>query len=277
MVPVPVVWGAAAGYAAAVGALYALQDRLVFPAHATPAPSRLLPPGTSYWQLEVARDTVVRGVHLAPASGVGEAVALGFGGNCHNAQDLAAFLHERLPEHHVVVFHYRGYRPSQGRASERALCTDAEVVFDETVARLGQRPVVGLGFSLGSGVVAHLAATRPLQGAVLVTPFDSVLAVGRDRYWWAPVNQLLRHRFDSLGKLGASDVPVAMLAAGKDRVVPPERTRALLASLPRPVFHRTFGAADHRSIYDEPGFDAALRAAVDAVQSAANGALAVAS
>ncbi len=274
----PVVWwGAAAGYAAAVGALYALQDRLVFPAHATPEPSRRLPTGAAHWQVEVARDVVVRGVHLRPAAGAGESVALGFGGNCHNAQDLAVFLHERLPAHHVVVFHYRGYAPSQGRASERALCEDAEILFDETLARLGGRPSVALGFSLGSGVAAHLAANRPLQGAVLVTPFDSVLAVGSKRYWWAPVRPLLRHRFDSQAKLRESAVPVAVLAAGRDRVVPPERTRELLAGLARPVFHRTFGAADHRSIYDEPDFDAALRAAVDSVQLAANGAYAAAS
>ncbi|TVQ30484.1 MAG: hypothetical protein EA356_15085 [Geminicoccaceae bacterium] len=268
------VWGAAWGYAAAVGALYVLQDRLVFPVHATPAPSRPLPPGTSHWQIEVAPDTVIRGVHLRPRETTAAGTVLAFGGNCHNAQDLAAFLGERLPDRHVVVFHYRGYAPSQGKPSERAICEDAEIVFDETQARLGATPTVALGFSLGSGVAAHLAASRPLAGAVLVTPFDSVLNVGRQRYWWAPVKPLLKHRFDSHGKLRERAVPIAVLAAGRDEVVPPDRTRALMTALARPVFHRTFGDATHRSIYDEPDFPQALMAGVAAVQAAATGVVA---
>ncbi|MFW5680631.1 MAG: alpha/beta hydrolase [Pseudomonadota bacterium] len=266
---IPLIWGAAAGYTAAVGALYALQDRLVFPAHATPPPTRPLPAGASHWQIEVAPDTVVRGVHLRPRDGAAQGLVIGFGGNCHNARDLAVHLHECLPERHVVVFHYRGYAPSQGRASEAALCSDAEIVFDETVARLGNAPTVAMGFSLGSGVAAHLAASRPLAGAVLVTPFDSILEVGRQRYWWAPVQRLLKHRFDSRAKLGERSVPVAVLAAGADEVVPPDRTRALLTALARPVFYRSFAGASHRSLYEAPDFEASLRAAVDAVQAAA--------
>ena len=271
---VPVVLGAAAGYAAAVGTLFALQDRLVFRAADTPPPARRLPPGTQRWQIEVARDTVIRGVHLRPRAGDGGAVMLGFGGNAANAQDLALFLHERLVEQHVVVFHYRGYAPSQGRPSEAALTGDALTIFDETAARLGGLPAVALGFSLGSGVAAHLAAERPVQGAVLVTPFDSVLEVARQRHWWAPVRPLLRHRFESHVKLRGKPVPVAVLAAERDEVVPPERTAALLRELPRTVFHRTFAGASHASLYDAADFTPTLRAAVAAVQQAATGGLA---
>jgi pimeloyl-ACP methyl ester carboxylesterase len=266
---IPLIWGAAVGYTAAVGALYALQDRLVFPAHATPPPAHPLPAGANHWQIEVARDTVVRGVHLRPRAAEAAGVVIGFGGNCHNARDLAVHLHDWLPDREVVVFHYRGYAPSQGRASEAALCADAEIIFDETVARLGARPTLAMGFSLGSGVAAHLAASRPLAGAVLVTPFDSILQVGRQRYWWAPVQRLLKHRFDSGTKLRERSVPVAVLAAGADEVVPPERTRALLAALAKPVFYRAFAGATHRSLYEAPDFEATLRAASDAVQAAA--------
>ncbi len=58
---------------------------------------------------------------------------------------------------------------------------DALTVHDR-VARLSG--VIAVGFSIGSGIAAHLAAERPLSGLVLVTAFDSLAELAHHHYAW---------------------------------------------------------------------------------------------
>ena len=60
-----------------------------------------------------------------------------------------------------------------------ALIVDAPLVYDAAVARVKPRRIIAIGFSIGSGVAARLAATRKLDGLFLVTPFDSLRAVAQ--------------------------------------------------------------------------------------------------
>jgi pimeloyl-ACP methyl ester carboxylesterase len=84
-----------------------------------------------------------------------------------------------------------------------------------------------VGFSIGSGVAAHLARHRPAAGLVLVTPFDSLEALARDLYWWAPSGLLLRHRMPTVDFVRGSPVPTALIMAGRDAIVPARRGMAL--------------------------------------------------
>ena len=108
---------------------------------------------------------------------------------------------------------------------------DAVRIHDLLVARLRPARVIVAGFSLGSGVAAQLARLRPLAGAILVTPFDSIAAVGAQRYPWAPVRWLVRHPFHSDEALADLDLPVAVIGADRDHIVPPDRTAALIKIL----------------------------------------------
>jgi hypothetical protein len=59
-----------------------------------------------------------------------------------------------------------------------------------------------------------------------------------------------------------------VIAAGRDRIVPPARTAELVARLARPVLVATVPQADHVSLYDLPEFDRLLGQALHAVQAA---------
>ena len=56
-----------------------------------------------------------------------------------------------------------------------------------------------------------------------------------------------------------------MIGAADDLVVPPARTRRLIAVLRQPVLVRWIEHADHVSIYDEPSYRQAFRDAVTAL------------
>ncbi len=166
----------AMAYLAVVAVMYATQTQILFPRLLAGASGPPLPASAARLEVETPDGERLRGVRVPPApdSVGGRLVVLGFGGNAWNADSLAAYLHGLFPEADVVVFHYRGYRPSTGAPSAAALVADAPVVDDHVLANVSTRPVVAVGISLGAGVAAHLATLRPLAGLILVTPFDSL-------------------------------------------------------------------------------------------------------
>jgi pimeloyl-ACP methyl ester carboxylesterase len=105
------------------------------------------------------------------------------------------------------------------------------LLLDFVRARLRPERVVLVGISIGSGVAAGLAARRAVDGLILVTPFDSLEAVAHERFPWLPVPLLIRHKLPSADFLRNSRVPVAIVAAQHDGVVPPARTAALAAAV----------------------------------------------
>jgi hypothetical protein len=254
-------------YLLVLAAIFFAQTALLFPARMAGPPGPL-PPGAQRLELDAATGERLHGLHIAPARPAppGAAAILGFAGNAWNGADAAAYLHDLFPDRDVIVFHYRGYAPSAGRPSAAALLADAPLVHDFAAARLGGRPIVAMGFSIGTGVAAHLAARRPVKGAILVTPFDSLAALAAGHYRWLPVRLLLRHRMEPAEDLRSARVPVAIIAAQRDTLIPAARTRALAAALPNLVFDRTIPGAGHNDIYQHPAFRAAIREALGRIE-----------
>ena len=257
-------------YAAIVLLLFVFQSRLLFPAGLAlgqgPAAE-----GTMSLALSTGDGETLHGLHVPPRRGEGGPVILGFGGNAWNAADAAATLHMLYPRHDVVIFHYRGYAPSSGRAGARALTEDSLAIHDEVARRFPNRPIVAVGFSVGSGVAAFLAARRKLAGIILVTPFDSLQAVAAGQYPWVPVRLLFRHEMAAAASLETSTVPVAIVAAAADRLIPAARTNALRRRVPNLVFDQTIAGTGHNDVYQHPDFAQAMRGALARVAGGAHG------
>ena len=267
-------WRAFGGWALAAALLFGAfagmmawsQDDLIFPTHAV-APADPLPASAERLSVELPGGERLHGVHIPPsrpAEGT-RTLVLGFGGNAWNGENVALYLHEHYPAADVVAFHYRGYSPSTGRPSAEALIADAPLVFDSAVARVRPARVVAVGFSIGSGVAASLANRRELDGIVLVTPFDSMKAVAADIYPWLPVGLLFRHEINAAELLRGSSVPVAIVAAERDEIIPPRRTEALRNAVPNLAFDRTIAGASHNDIYSRQDFRTAMDEALEAV------------
>ena len=245
--------------------MFHFQDSLIFPTHAVPKAG---PMPTSAEELSLEGEGQrLSGVYIPPErkSRGGPDLILGFGGNAWNAQDVAEYLHEVLPSHAVAAFHYRGYRPSSGSPSADALIADAPRIHDFVVDRFKPRRIIAVGFSIGTGVAAQLAANRALDGVILVTPFDSLKAVAQGMYPWIPIGPFFTHEIDAATPLRETRVPVAVIAAERDELIPAERTEALRANVRNLVFDRTIAGAGHNAIYARSDFHDALREAVTAI------------
>jgi hypothetical protein len=216
----------------------------------------------------------LRGVHVPPARArAGERlVILGFGGNAWNANSVAAYLHGLFPEADIVAYHYRGYPPSTGRPSAAALLADAPVIYDHVLETVGKARVVAVGISIGASVAAHLASRRRLAGLIMVSPFDSLEALARQHFPWAPVGWLLRHRMSTVDVVRSLAIPTALIAAGRDTIVPPRRTEAVRRAVPMLVLDRTIAGAGHNDLYNRPDFRAAMVKALEQIELARGGA-----
>lgn len=244
--------------------MFEFQSHLIFPTHAV-APAGPMPAGAEKLSLTVGRHRLA-GIYIPPdGRSPDPTLILGFGGNAWNGQDVAEYLHELYPETHVVAFHYRGYKPSGGEASAEALLADAPRVFDLAVEKVRPRRTVAVGFSIGSGIAAHLAAQRPLNGAILVTPFDSLKAVAQSMYPWLPIGPFFDHEIDTATATAKVTIPIAVVAAQRDEIVPAERTAALRKRIPNLAFDRTIARAGHNDIYARSDFQDAMRQALAVV------------
>ena len=242
--------------------MFEFQTSLIFPVHAV-APAGPLSAGAERLSLKTQEGYDLVGVHIpADEPSKDRAMILGFGGNAWNAQDVAEYLHELFTDHEVVAFHYRGYAPSTGSPSADALIADAPLVYDAAVAKVKPHRVIAVGFSIGSGVAAQLAAVRKLDGLILVTPFDSLKAVAQSMYPWLPIGPFFSNEIDAAGALQDCRVPVAMIAAEYDQIVPAARTAALRTQIPDLIFDRTIKGAGHNDIYARSDFQEAMRSAL---------------
>ncbi|MCC5949683.1 MAG: alpha/beta fold hydrolase [Nitriliruptoraceae bacterium] len=129
--------------------------------------------------------------------------------------------------HSVVLLDYRGYGGNPGSPAEDDLVADARTVLEAVVARDDVDParVVYLGESLGTGVVAGLAAQRAPAALVLRSPFPELADVGRSAYPFLPVRTLLRDRYPVSEQLETIEAPVLVIAGDADRIVPTRLSR----------------------------------------------------
>lgn len=254
----------ALGYALVVGIVAAAQTWLLFPTALAEAGRPDLPDHAE--RLEMERDGLrLVGTRLGPRGEGGGPLFIGFGGNGWNADAMVLHLHALFPEATVIGFHYRGYSPSEGQPGAAAILDDALAVYDRFAEPGAQ--VVAFGSSLGSGPASHLAAERDVAGLILVTPFDSLEAMAREHYGWAPVGLLLRHRLEVLEAARKAGVPTALITAGRDSVVPERRSEAF-RSLPGLVFDRVIDHAGHNDLYTDAHYAEAMHEAVSRIAAA---------
>lgn len=178
-------------------------------------------------------------------------LVLYFGGN---AEDVSWMLGETdaAPSVGWLLVDYRGYGASEGSPSEAALAADALLWFDKFSPQ--SKKIIVLGRSLGSGVAVRLAAERKVDAVMLVTPFDSLVEVGKRHYPFLPVSLLLKHRFDSVSLAPKITTPLLCLAASRDSIIPPDHARLLYDAWAGPKRWVTLEEAGHNTVDAHPNY-----------------------
>lgn len=130
----------------------------------------------------------------------------------------------------AVAVDYRGYGLSRGARSEQAMLEDALAVFDWAVEGSESKPVVILGYSLGTTFSLHVASQREADAVILLAPFSSLRSVGEHHYPFLPT-ALARFTFRS--DRFAKDVsePITIYHGTTDTIVPFSEGQKLMRGL----------------------------------------------
>ncbi len=144
-------------------------------------------------EIPTSNNERIRGWYAAPTD-PGKPIIVYYKGN----SDSFSSEHERFEAfvedgYGFVAFDYRGFPASPGVLSQDNVLKDAIAAF-AFAANKGY-PVVIWGRSLGSGPATYVASQRNAQALLLETPFDSALAVAKDRYWFLPVEWIMLDQY----------------------------------------------------------------------------------
>ncbi len=152
-----------------------------------------------------------------------------FGGNAEDVVLNIQVFKRIFPDYSIFLHNYRGFGGSEGKPTEQGLFADALAVYDHV--RKAYTDITVMGRSLGTGVAVHLASTRPVNKLLLVTPFDSMTNVASSVYPYFPVSMLLRDRYDSISRTSTLTMPILIVIAENDEVIPRRNSEHLVAAL----------------------------------------------
>ena len=208
-----------------------MQSMLYYPEARVPSGAELAARGLRFWP--DGREGY-RGFAGAAGSDPVRGTVIVFHGNAGTADDRDYYLPPlQALGFRVILAEYPGYGGRAGTLEEHHLVADARETLRAASEMYGG-PVFLLGESLGCGVAAGAAreAPSPAAGLVLITPWNTLLAVARDHYPWLPVSWFVKDRYDSGENLKDYPGKIAVAGAEWDEVVPLRHARDLFARLP---------------------------------------------
>lgn len=243
----------ASGYALVLALLWWQQDRLVFPG-AGQGERPIDVPGARVQELVRDGGAKFRVVELVPERPV--ALALCFVGNGEDLRSGARHADE-LAAHGLAALavEYPGYGGSEGAPGVAALLATAEAAArhaDRRARELGV-PLVIVGSSLGTFCAVHVAAAGLGERMLLRAPPTTLVAAAKARFWWLPVELLLRHQFDSLSRAAAVQCPVLVLHGDRDGIVPDRLGRQLCEAFAGQAQFVIVPGAGHNNLPLGPG------------------------
>lgn len=154
-----------------------------------------------------------------------------FGGNAESAALSASYIIEHYKEYTVYLLDYRGFGRSTGTPTQEGLFKDALSLYD--LIKDNHTEIIVSGRSLGSGIASYLASQRPIEKLVLITPYDSILEVAKDRYYIFPVEYLLKDTYKTIDIVKDIKAKTYIVTAENDTVVPKINSDRLINSFPK--------------------------------------------
>lgn len=181
-----------------------------------------------------AADGVRLHAWLFRASSPDAPLMIWFHGNAGNLTDRA----EMAAEHarrgtSVLVFDYRGFGRSEGKASEGKLYLDGSAAFAYAKA-MNPRGIVLYGESIGGPYAARVArdhANDGVRGVILENSFPSLRELGNALYAPLPLGWAAPFAMRTTAWLNDAGVPVLVMHGKRDAVIPYALGRNLFEDL----------------------------------------------
>jgi alpha-beta hydrolase superfamily lysophospholipase len=159
----------------------------------------------------------------------------------------------------VFLLDYRGYGKSQGRiGSEAQLLADVDAAYQQLAQQYPENRTVVLGYSLGTGLAAWVAARHQPRLLILQAPYYSMRDVARSHYPWVP-GFLVRYPLRTYEVLPRVPAPVVLFHGEQDKVIYPGSSRRLRALLGPGARLVLLPRAGHNGMTDNAQYQQVLR------------------
>ena len=151
-----------------------------------------------------------------------------FLGNADNSSNTCLVFFNRniykyFDDYNLLVVDYPGYGISEGKTSERTMFDAALKVYDYAteLEYVDKNNIVVLGYSIGTGVATYVSLQRPINGLILVSPYDEALSLYNDNVniFYGPIKLLARYKFNSLEYAKSIKVAPLIITSYDDEVI----------------------------------------------------------
>ncbi len=135
----------------------------------------------------------------------------------------------------AVLFDYRGYGKSTGKPSSEGTLKDALSIYDWLLRKgISKDRILVHGRSLGGPHAAHIAQNREVTGLILESTFTSLSALAQQLYPFLPIRLISRHDYQTLSKVESLDIPILVIHAPEDGLIPFSHGKTLFSALQTP-------------------------------------------
>lgn len=218
-------------------------------------------------------DGLELGAWFAPAAAASDdrdmavLMAPGNAGNRENRVGLAQHLQDQ--GFAVLLMDYRGYSTNPGSPSEDGLLRDGRAALDALAAQeYSPDQLIYFAESLGGGVIAALLSEgEPPAAAIFRSPFSELADVASYHYPFLPVRVVLRDRFPVTDHVRDTEVPVTVIRAENDTVIPTHLSTQVAMAASNLLEEQVIEAADHNDpVMFGPEIAEAVARASDAIE-----------
>ncbi|MCB2378481.1 alpha/beta hydrolase [Hymenobacter sp. BT635] len=246
-------------YLAVCVLLYFKQERLLFFPDKLPADYRFsfTQPFEERW-ITAPDGTRLHGLLFPADSAKGLVFYLHGNGGALDGWGDAATLYTRLG-YSVFMLDYRGYGKSGGEiSSEKQFLADVQAAYEQLKPEFPEERTIILGYSLGTGAAAWLAARYHPQLLILQAPYYSMLATARQHYPWVP-GVVVRYPIHTARELPRVACPIFIFHGEHDEVIDYQTTLQLKTLLKPQDRFVTLTGAGHNGMTSNPQYQAEIR------------------
>ena len=170
-------------------------------------------------------------------------------GNAQTVQEWGDYV---APFHKLgydfYIFDYRSYGKSTGKITNEAmLYQDANLMFEYVMKKFPKEQISVLGYSIGTGLAAHLGEKYQPQTLILFAPYFSLENLIKEKVPFVP-SFLIRYRIPSYKFLAqAKNSKITIFHGKSDQLIPASHSQKLAPYL-KPQDKVIFVAGEHGNL-----------------------------
>lgn len=216
-------------YIGACASIYYNQEKYLFQYYKTD-PSTPLTYNVPFEELYFHTDTHVKihGVIFRKPGNHGLVIInKGSGGHIKNYNPNHCLLYSKY-DFDVLIYDYRGNGKSQGKSTgKESLFHDLRFIYEQFKTIYGEKNLVLLGNSFGTGIAAKIASENNPQLVILKSAYYTYNDVLLKKSFWAPLKLIIRYQFETWQYIENYDGDMLIFHGRLDNTIPLRRTQKL--------------------------------------------------